>query len=179
MPFLHYATGFMIKRGGFDPTSLALSRQWDYHKSSPVPPSCDEVEKALILVGWKNVYRSLGEVMLPVQRMAIDLGGFGKEYAVDKVCEMAMSFGLEGVCVDFGRDIRVAGVARHGGAWRVGIENPGDPGRCWGGVNLRERAIATSGNYLRGFQYDETFFGHVIDVRSGYPSLSQDALLVP
>lgn len=44
--------------------------------------------------------------MLPEKGMGLDIGGIGKEYAVDRIFEMARAAGLENVLVNFGRDLR-------------------------------------------------------------------------
>lgn len=160
----HWSTG-----GVFDPTALPLIRLWDYHEERPVLPSEAEIERARELVGWSKVEKKAGGIFLPVAGMSIDLGGIGKEYAVDRVLEMSAQWGVRDIMVDFGRDIRVAGESPHRGGWRVGLEHPDDPGRCWGGVLVRERAVTTSGDYLRAFELDGRRYGHIIDPRSGRP----------
>ncbi len=160
----HWSTG-----GVFDPTALPLIRLWDYRKDSPVIPTDAEIAAALELTGWSKVQRKSGGVFLPRAGMCIDLGGIGKEYAVDRVLEMSARWGIREIMVDFGRDIRVAGQGPHGGGWRVGLEHPDDPGRCWGGVMVNDRAVATSGDYLRAFEIDGRRYGHIIDPRTGHP----------
>jgi FAD:protein FMN transferase len=102
--------------------------------------------------------------------MGIDLGGIGKEYAVDRVFQMARARGLQDLLVDFGRDVRVGGQPPEGGPWRVGLENPLEPGRCWCGVGVTEAAVTTSGDYCRSFTTaDGRVMGHILDPRTGYP----------
>lgn len=156
--------------GVFDPTSLPLARLWDYHAENPRVPSALEVEEARELVGWSKVQRRKGAILLPEVGMALDLGGIGKEYAVDRVFEQAQDAGFKDVMVDFGRDIRVGGEAPGKGGWRIGLEHPHDPGRCWTGLLLSNRAVTTSGDYLRGFTAGGRYYGHIIDPRTGYPT---------
>ncbi|MBX7210233.1 MAG: FAD:protein FMN transferase [Verrucomicrobiaceae bacterium] len=160
----HWSTG-----GVFDPTALPLMQLWDYHAERPVVPGDDEIARALDVIGWSKVEKKAGGVFLPRVGMSIDLGGIGKEYAVDRVLEMSARWGMRDIMVDFGRDIRVHGESPHAGGWRVGLEHPHDPGRCWGGVLVKERAVATSGDYLRGFDADGRRYGHIIDPRTGRP----------
>ena len=101
--------------------------------------------------------------------MAIDLGGIGKEYAVDRVFEQLVEAGVQDLMVNFGNDVRVGGRPPVGSVWRVGLEHPSDPGTCWGGVGVRNRAVATSGDYLRFFEHAGKRYGHIIDHRSGAP----------
>jgi thiamine biosynthesis lipoprotein len=161
----HWLTG-----GVFDPTSRPLAVLWDYHGPSPVVPADGAVQAARALVGWRRVRRAPGRVYLPEAGMALELGGFGKEYAVDRVTEMARQAGAHDVLIDFGQDVRVAGQPPEGGLWRIGLQDPYDPGRCWGGVGVTDRAVATSGDYHRGFDAGGVRYGHVVDPRTGYPT---------
>ncbi|MFH0881281.1 MAG: FAD:protein FMN transferase [Lentisphaerota bacterium] len=155
--------------GVFDPTLGPLVLLWDYHNPAFIPPSDLQVEAALEKVGWSRIRREPGRVRLPAAGMSLDLGGIGKEYAVDQVVNLATSFGIKNILVNFGRDLRVAGEPPERGAWRIGLEKPDDPGRCWGGVYLNEGAVCTSGDYARYVEVDGKRYGHIIDPRSGYP----------
>ena len=164
-----------VTRGLFDPTALPLLRLWDYKAEFPRLPAPDEVRAAKALVGWKRVERRAGEARLPAPGMAIDLGGIGKEYAVDRVMGLAMTHGITDALVDFGHDIRVMGKPPGGDTWMIGLEDPRDPGLCWTGVALRDRAVCASGNYLRRVVIDGVSYGHIVDPRTGRP-VSHDIL---
>lgn len=155
--------------GVFDPTTLPLLRLWDYHKAQPVLPPGEQVDRARALLGWRRVQREPGSIYLPEPGMAIDLGGIGKEYAVDRVMSQALQYGLQDVLVDFGHDVRVHGQPPEGGAWRIGLEKADDPGQCWGGVAVTDRSVCTTGDYLRNVVVDGRVYGHVVDPRTGYP----------
>jgi thiamine biosynthesis lipoprotein len=167
-------------QGRFDPTMMPLNQLWGFTPDAQTDaprPSDNQVAEARQLVDWKAVTRADGAVHFAQPGMGIDLGGIGKEYAVDRVTEMAIELGIQDVLVDFGHDVRAHGSPPEGGAWRIGLEDPQDPGRCYSGAALHNRAIATSGNYLRFRQYDDTRFGHLIDPRTGFP-VSSDCLAV-
>ena len=104
--------------------------------------------------------------------MCLDLGGIGKEYAVDVAVSMAVQHGIEHLLVDFGQDIRAQGQPPGRPAWHVGLENPKAPGACWGSVAVTRHAVATSGDYLRHFTHQGRRYGHIIDPRTGYPVAS-------
>ena len=155
--------------GVFDPSSLPLLRAWNYQVETPTVPADETIARALALVGWQKVQRRAGAVFLPTAGMAIDLGGIGKEYAVDRVLEQSAPFGIIDIMVDFGRDVRGKGQAPSGGTWRVGLEHPTQPGQVWGGVYAANSAVATSGDYLRGFTFEGQYYSHIIDPRTGRP----------
>ena len=162
--WFHWFTG-----GIFDPSSLPLMRLWDYHKVHDRAPADDQVKEARERVGWTRVDRKDGKVFLPQAGMGIDLGGIGKEYAVDRVFEMGIDFGLRDIIVDFGHDLRMRGEPPEKGAWRIGLQDPRDPGKCWTGVGVTDRAVCTSGNYFRHFEINGRRYGHILDPRTGYP----------
>jgi thiamine biosynthesis lipoprotein len=160
----HWSTG-----GLFDPSSLPLLALWDYHQPAARVPPAEAIRAALEKTGWKKVVRQGRRLMLPEPGMGIDVGGIGKEYAVDCVFQMGVERGFAGVHVNFGNDLRVTGEAPQGGPWLVGLEDPRTPGVCWGGVGLTRQAVTTSGDYLRFFSADGRRFGHIIDPRTGWP----------
>lgn len=157
-----------LTRGVFDPTALPLIRLWDWRRARV--PTDAEIEAARQRVGWRKVQRRPGAVRLAEPGMCLDLGGMGKEYAVDQVALLARRHGLTGVLVDFGADLRVSGLPADGRpGWHLGLEDPAQPGRAWCGLAVRDAAVATSGDYHRGFTADGRRWGHILDPRTGRP----------
>jgi FAD:protein FMN transferase len=162
---LHAMTG-----GILDATSGPLLRLWDYHQPAAVLPTAARIAEARELVGWDKVQRKPGKVFLPLAGMALDFGGWGKEWAVDAVAQMASAFGVESVLVDFGHDIRAIGAPPGRPAWHVGLEDPANPGSHRGSVALFSgKGIASSGDYQRGFTRNGRRYGHIVDPRTGEP----------
>lgn len=160
---------FFVTRGAFDPTALPLIKLWNWKANPPVVPDSSAIAAARQLVGWSKVQRRSGAIFLPQRGMAIDLGGIGKEYAVDCVANMAIERGIPNVLVDFGQDVRVRGHAPDKKFWWIGLEDAFAPGKCWAGVAVTDHAVATSGDYLRSFQINGRRYGHILDPRTGYP----------
>ena len=156
-------------RGVFDPTSLPLMRLWNWKANPPTVPTDAAIAAARELVGWRKVQRRKGGIFLPKEGMSLDLGGIGKEYAVDRVMEMGLHRGITNILVDFGQDVRVHGQPPGRAFWHVGLEDPAHPGNCWTGVTINNHAVATSGDYVRSFMVGGRRYGHIIDVRDGYP----------
>jgi thiamine biosynthesis lipoprotein len=145
-------------------------RLLNYQAAVPRIPSVAEITGALRLVGWKRVERTPGRVRLPEAGMAIDFGGWGKEYAVDVVAGIARDHRITCALVDFGHDIRTLGSAPGKPGWHIGLEDPTRPGvACWGSLALANRSVASSGDYLRGFTVNGVRYGHIVDPRTGYP----------
>ena len=159
----------VLTRGIIDPTMLPLLRLWTYRSTAPRIPSVDEITEAVGKTGWARVRREPGRIYLPEAGMGLDLGGFGKEYAVDRVIDIARAHGVQNVLVDFGHDVRVLGAPPGAPCWAVGVEDPRMPGALRSRLAVTEAGIATSGDYIRYFEAGGRRFGHIIDPRNGYP----------
>ncbi len=158
-----------MTQGVLDPTTLPLIALWDYRRKRTSIPSDEDVARALQKVGWSKVQRRPGEIFLPEEGMSLDLGGFGKEYAVDKVAAIAVGHRIPSCLVDFGRDIHAVGAPPGNPAWHIGLENPETPGAAWSSLAAVDIGIATSGDYRRFFEYKGQRYGHILDPRSGRP----------
>lgn len=158
-----------LTRGAFDPTALPLIKLWNWKANPPVIPTDAQLRAALELCGWNKVERRPCGVFLPCPVMSLDLAGVGKEYAVDCVVQLAAPHGIANVLVDFGQDLAVRGTPTGKPAWHIGLEDPASPGKCWAGLAVKDRAVATSGDYLRYFTINGRRYGHILDPRTGYP----------
>ena len=159
-----------LTRGVFDPTALPLVRLWNWKATPPTIPDDAQIHAAMRLVGWRKVQRAPGKIFLPSPGMSIDLGGIGKEYAVDRIAHLATQHGITSALVDFGQDIFSLGIPTDGRpAWHIGLEDPKQPGKCWAGLAVRNQAVASSGDYVRRFEVNGKRYGHILDVRTGRP----------
>jgi thiamine biosynthesis lipoprotein len=102
--------------------------------------------------------------------MEIDLGGIGKEYAVDRASAQAAAATDAAVLVNFGGDLLARGPRRDGRPWLVGVEDPGAPGKNpLGRLELASGALATSGDARRHVLVRGRRLGHILDPRTGWP----------
>ena len=158
-----------LSGGAFDAATLPLLRLWDWKAQPPRLPDLAAFSAARDLCGWDKVERRPGSIRLPSPGMGIDLGGIGKEFAVDRIMDMAQERGISSILVDIGHDLRVRGHGPGKDAWYIGLEEPDQPGRCWTCLRLTDHAVATSGDYLRSFTLNGRRYGHILDARSGAP----------
>jgi len=159
-----------MTQGVLDPTALPLIKLWNWKAVPPAIPGVKEIAAAKALVGWQKVQRKSGQIFLPQAGMALDFGGFGKEFAVDRVAQIGTECGLSAVLVDFGHDLRTMGLPPGRPAWHIGLEDPKKPGATAGSMAITaNKAVASSGDYLRCFTREGRRYGHIIDPRTGWP----------
>lgn len=155
--------------GRFDPTVGALRKAWDF-KAQRVP-SPEEIAALLPLVSGASVSRRDGTIFLRKTGMELDLGGVGKEYAVDRAADVLREAGVSSAIVEFAGDVRTVGSRGDGRAWRVGIAHPRRPGKIAFALNLPgEAGVATSGDYERSFVRDGVRYHHILDATTGWPA---------
>lgn len=155
--------------GLIEPTSLPLTLLWDQSAAQNVIPSDQQINEALKLVQWGAVQWGDGQVYLPEKGMALELGGFGKEYAVDVLIALADRYEIDDVLVDLGRDLATKGQPPHGPYWVVGVEDARQEDAPALRLAFANKALATSGNGRRYRLIGGKRFGHIIDPRSGHP----------
>lgn len=160
---------YRLTDGILDPTMLPLLKVWDWKKIHTQLPQERDIETARALLGWDKVERKVGKVFLPLAGMGLDFGGFGKEFAVDQIVQIARKYGIVDALIDLGRDVYGMGGNGLHPFWHVGLEDGNNPGSCWGGVAVSGFALCTSGDYARRFEYKGKRFGHILDPRSGWP----------
>lgn len=166
---LDYAAQCHALSGGlFDITSGVLRHAWCFDGSGRLPEPA-LVRRLLAHVGWARVQWQRPWLTLP-EGMEIDLGGIGKEYAVDRALALLRAHTAAPVLVNFGGDLAVSGPRHGGAAWQVGVERPGAEHDAALVLELTHGALATSGDARRAIVVDGVRHGHVLDPRSGWPA---------
>ena len=155
-----------LSGGRFDISSGVLREVWTFDGSDRVPAP-EDVERVLRRVGWDKIAWERPWLTL-APGMQIDLGGIGKEYAVDRAVQRAAARDGAPCLVNFGGDIAAAGTTAGVDPWRVGIESidPGSPGKR---IALAHGGLATSGDARRFLLKGGIRYGHLLDPRTGWP----------
>jgi thiamine biosynthesis lipoprotein len=102
----------------------------------------------------------------------LDLGGIAKGYAVDRAVDALRAWGITDAMVNVGGDLYALGSAPGGDPWRVGIQDPADASAIIGMLDVRDRAVATSGDYEQFFRYRGVRYHHLMDPATAAPRQS-------
>ena len=165
---LDYADAcFEQSEGLFDLTSGVLREAWGPHCTAV--PDAMVLERLLQRVGWDKLLWSRPRLEFGVRGMALDFGGFVKEYAADRAAVICLEAGVRHGLVDLGVDIRIIGPHPDGSAWSVGIQHPRTPDAVMATLNVSRGAVATSGDYERYLAIDGKRYCHILSPRTGMP----------
>jgi FAD:protein FMN transferase len=154
--------------GMFDITSGVLRRVWKFDGGDRVPSEA-AVRELLQYVGWSRVAWDGSTLAMP-PGMEIDLGGIGKEYAVDRAAGLLAARTARPFLVNFGGDLFTGGERRGGRPWGVGVDDPSRTGEAvlWR-IELVRGGLATTGDARRFVLHNGRRFGHILNPKTGWP----------
>jgi len=162
------ATCYEMSDGMFDITSGVLRRIWTFDGGDRVPDEA-AVQAALERVGWHRVSWDHATLTMPAG-MEIDLGGIGKEYAVDRAAALIAAATSSAFLVNFGGDLFASGSRRGDRPWSVGVDDPGRTGEAaLYRLEFGRGGLATSGDARRFVMWQGKRLGHILDPKTGWP----------
>ena len=154
--------------GAFDPTLGELVHLWGFGREDYRLPEPEEIERALENTGYKKV--PAGQCCPEGLAVWFDLGGVAKGFAVDNAVKVLQDAGVKAGIVNAGGDLRSFGPHPRRGYWKIGVQDPSDPQELAGVLEVKEAAVATSGDYQRYFDKDGVRYHHILDPATGYPA---------
>ena len=162
-----------ISSGAFDPTVGRLVRLWNFGPNPKFDelPSSDQIKTAMNSVGAHHIAVRLMPPALKknIPAAELDLSAIAKGYGVDAIAELLRTRNLQDFLVEIGGEVYAAG-QKPDGPWKLGIQRPDAPNREFmATVELRDQALATSGDYWNVYEIDGVRYSHTIDPRTGSP----------
>lgn len=161
------AIGHLINLWGFQSEQFAeqLPLQTDIEEWRATQPSLNDLQIDGLQVSSKN------------KAVKIDLGGYAKGYALDRVVEKLHQQGINNALINIGGNILALG-QHDDRPWRVGIQHPRQAGAL-AILSLKDgEAVGTSGDYQRYFMVDGQRYCHLINPIIGYPQNQVQAVTI-
>lgn len=154
--------------GVFDVTFHGVGQLWSFRPGAR-PPERADVQARLALVDWTEleVDEQKNTARLAEKGMAVGLGAIAKGYAVDRASAVLVEAGFPNHVVEAGGDTYAAGT-KGGRPWMVGVQDPDAPGAL-GAIPVSDKAVVTSGDYQRFFEFEGKRYAHILDPETGWP----------
>ncbi|MBN2634239.1 MAG: FAD:protein FMN transferase [Bacteroidales bacterium] len=165
---------YWLTGGSFDITVGPLVRAWGFGPDEHRNFDPEVIDSLRNLVGMDKVVLKNGEILKEDARIMLDFNAIAQGYAVDVVASYLEESGIGSFLVEIGGEVRVRG-DKNGSLWRIGIDRPVEnnftPGQDLTAViEMKDRSLATSGNYRKFYVEDGIKYSHTIDPRTGYPA---------
>lgn len=162
-------------QGAFDMTVMPLVNAWGFGFKK----MANEVDSALIDSLLQNIGPDkvwlVGDTLYKARpAVMVDFSALAKGFGVDEVGRLLESLGIKVYMVEIGGEVLTKGTKPLEGDWLVAIEKPiddqsGTQKEVELVVPLRDKAMATSGNYRNFYVRAGKKFAHEIDPKTGYP----------
>jgi len=159
--------------GAFDISVGPLMKIWGFYKGTGHLPQNGEIERALNVVGYRNVVLDPAARTVRFKRkgVEIDPGGIGKGYAVDRMVEVLRKNNIKiGLISAAGSSIYALGAPPGEKGWKIDIRDPKDEFKTVSEAVLKDESLSTSGSYEKFFEADGKIYSHLMDPRTGYPA---------
>ncbi|ONI46124.1 hypothetical protein AN641_02340 [Candidatus Epulonipiscioides gigas] len=160
-----------LTKGAFDITIAPLSNLWKNGFSTEKLPENDEIQQALNLVNYRNVYidRDNRIVNFEYEDMQFDFGSIAKGYSADVVFNTLQKEGVDEALINIGGNVFVLGNRDV----NVGLQDPfSETGEIFASIMLNNKSIVTSGIYERFIEIDGIKYHHILDPKTGYPFIN-------
>lgn len=164
-----------ITGGAFDITIAPLVETWKINSKNPRIPSKDEIGSSLELINYEDIILNYEEksIMLSKEGQKIDLGGIAKGYIADMIIEFYKNNNVESAFINIGGNVKTLGKKDLEISWKVGILEPIKHSKesvC--AIKSFNESIVTSGECERGFYYNDEYYHHILNPRTGMPAKS-------
>jgi FAD:protein FMN transferase len=161
----------LLTNGALDASAETVSRVWKEAVLKQELPS--DLSLSLAVEKVKQKHWSLdynNKTATHLDDSPLILNSFVKSYIINKAADAALKEqNISAVVINIGGDIVVKGALNE----TVQISDPNasaENDMPLSKLMIQNRAVATSGNYKRGFQIGNTWYSHIVDPRTGKPA---------
>jgi thiamine biosynthesis lipoprotein len=158
--------------GAFDVTIGPLVRVWRRARDTGRLPDADALAAARDVVGMRHVEFDEDECSIRFARhgVEVDLGGYGKGYAVERAAAILTENGVECALLHGGTSsVFAIGAPPRDASWKIALSPPLVDGDRPIVVELDDAGLSVSAPHGKSFSVDGRDYGHVLDPRSGEP----------
>ena len=157
--------------GALDASAEAVTRVWKRAAAEKRLPSRAELDSAVAAI--RRVHWRLDPINRTATHLSdtpLALNSFVKSYIAGRAAEKALGVsGAGGLVVNIGGDLAVRG------NWSEPVDIADPKSDAENGVPIarlvvRDRAVATSGDYRRGVEIGGRHYSHIVDPRTGMPA---------
>lgn len=168
-----------MSKGAFDITTARAIRLWGFGKDGAVSqePSAQQLQSMRQSVGVDKLVLTGNTLSKTHSDTEVNLSAIAKGFAIDQIAQMLESKDLTNYLINVGGELRARGHNVNQQRWKVAIEKPQVLGGVQEVIELRDLAIATSGDYRNYLLINGNKYSHTIDPRTLRPVLHRIALV--
>jgi thiamine biosynthesis lipoprotein len=161
-----------LTQGAFDISYGSIDKQlWNFDTSMKALPDKRTAKRMVRLINFRNIIldKKNNNVFLKEKGMRIGFGGIGKGYAAERAKSVMKNIGTNSGIVNASGDLTTWGLQPDGKPWTIGIADPNLSHELFSYIEIKDMAVATSGNYEKFILINGKKYSHTIDPRTGLP----------
>ena len=160
--------------GAFDITVAPLVNTWGFGFKTGTPPTRHTIDSLLSVVGYRKVQLQGHRIRKADKRIMLDCGAIAKGYGCDAVARLLQRRGIDNYMVEIGGEVVTHGISEKRLPWKIGVTKPTDDSLAVDRelqtvLNVKNMAMATSGNYRNFYYRGGKKYAHTIDPKTGFP----------
>lgn len=132
------------------------------------------IDSLLKYIGYKKVRLEGKKLVKEIPQVMLDFNAIAQGYTVDVLASFLESKGIDNYLVEVGGELRAKGKKMNDSSWTVGIEQPNeiltDGASLKAIIQIKDKSLATSGNYKKYYVEDGKKYTHIINPFTGYPA---------
>ncbi len=161
--------------GAFDITVAPLVNAYGFGFSKKSDIDSVLIDSLMQFVGMEKVKLEYSKLIKSDPRIMLDGNAIAQGQSVDYVARFLESRGVKNYLVEIGGEIRAKGLNPERKLWRVGIDKPIEHSdesnrELQAVIELKDKSLATSGNYRKFYEEGGVKYSHTIDPKTGYPA---------
>ena len=159
----------------FQPTIMPLVNYWGFgYTEKRAVTSVDSlvVDTLLSYIGLDKIKLTEDSLIKLNPAVQLDFSGIAKGYGADLIAELFKARGITDYFIEIGGDVLANGLSPRSDDWVFGITVPKPEAGLMQFMTtapLKNRAVATSGNYRNYFEVEGEKYGHTINPYNGFP----------
>jgi thiamine biosynthesis lipoprotein len=161
-----------LSEGAFDITVAPLINAYGFGFGKKENIDSLLIDSLLNYVGYNKVKIENNKVIKQHPAIQLDFNAIAQGYSVDVLADFLEKKGIENYMIEIGGELRCKGKNSKGNYWNIGIDKPIEnlqKREMQTIVPLKNKAMATSGNYRKFYEKDGVKYSHTIDPKTGWP----------
>lgn len=166
-----------LTNGAFDMTIAPVVNAWGFGFDESIEADSSKIDSLMQFVGYKTILLKGHKLIKEKLGTQLDASAIAKGMGVDVAALILEKHGITDYMVEIGGEVRSKGINHKGNLWRIGIDKPIEGAsvnnrQLQAVVSLKNKSLATSGNYRQFYEKDGIKYSHTINPQTGYPARS-------
>lgn len=160
---------YKVTNGIYDITIEPLLKLWGFGEEPRKNlPTTEEIEKVKKNIDFSKI-KIKDKILTKEKNIKIDTGSFLKGYALEKAKEILIENGITNGFITSISSITTINGKADGSSWKIGLQNPENPNKRLGVIEINNKSIGVSGDYQTYVEILGKKYHHIMNKNTGYP----------